>query len=130
MEPSAERRLEELGQHSRHVVRPSGRLDQPASTRLREEISRILSHGSATIVIDLSAVSAVETAGLTVLIYACRAATAAHVKLVLSAPSPLVRGLLEPTRLSDLCEVELGPALPFPKRRGAAEELALISTDS
>jgi hypothetical protein len=54
-------------------------------------------------------VSVGDAAGLTVLIYACRAATAAHVKLVLSAPSPLVLKLLEPTRLNEQCDVELEP---------------------
>ena len=116
MEPSAGSLLEDSSEHPRDVVRPSGALDHSASAELRETISRTLSHGPATLVIDLSAVSVVDAAGLTVLIYACRAASAAHVKLVLSAPSPLVLELLEPTRLSDLCEVELEPAMPVPIR--------------
>ena len=110
-----------LGDSSRRsVVRPSGALDHLASSALREAISRTLSHGPATLVIDLSAVSVVDATGFTVLIYACRAATAAHVKLVLSAASPLVVDLLEPTRLSDLCDLELEPAMPVPIRGAAA----------
>jgi anti-anti-sigma factor len=91
-----------------------------ASAELREAISRALSHGPARLVIDLSAVSVVEAAGLAVLVYACRAATAAHAKLVLSAPSPLVLQLLEPTRLGDVCDFELEPAMPVPIRGTAA----------
>jgi anti-anti-sigma factor len=120
MEPSFGGLLKGSSQHSRDVVRPSGALDHSASAELRETISRTLSHGPATLVIDLSAVSVVDAAGLTVLIYACRAATAAHVKLVLSAPSPLVLKLLEPTRLNEQCDVELELATPVPIRGTAA----------
>jgi anti-anti-sigma factor len=120
MEPSARSLLEDSSEHPRDVVRPSGPLDHSASTELREAISRTLSRGPATLVIDLSAVSVVDAAGLAVLIYACRAATAAHVKLVLSAPSPFLLQLLEPTRLSELCDVELEPAMPVPIRGTAA----------
>jgi anti-anti-sigma factor len=120
MEPSAGSPPPGSGDHPREIVRPTGALDDSASTALRESISRALSHGPATLVIDLSAVSVVDAAGLTVLVYACRAATAAHVMLVLSAPSPLVLGLLEPARLSDLCEIEPEQAIPVPIRGSAA----------
>lgn len=120
MEPSSGKPLVDTGQHQRDVLRPSGALDLSASAELREAISRTLSHGSATLVIDLSGVSAVDASGLAVLIYACRAATAAHVKLVLSAPSPFLRQLLEPTRLNDLCDVDLAAAAPVPIRGTAA----------
>jgi anti-anti-sigma factor len=65
-------------------------------------------------------VSSVDAAGLAVLVYACRASTAAHVKLVLAEPSPLVLQLLEPTRLGDLCHFELEVAMPIPIRGTAA----------
>ena len=120
MEPSAGSLLGDSRKHRRDVVRPSGALDHSASAELREMISRTLSHGPATLLIDLSAVSVVDAAGFAVLIYACRAATAAHVKLVLSAPSPFVLQLLEPSRLGDLCEVQLEPASPIPIRGTAA----------
>lgn len=120
MDPSAGHPLGDSSRHGRSVVRPSGALDHAASAALREAVSRTLSRGPATLVIDLSAVSVVDAAGVTVLIYACRAATAAHVKLVLSAASPLVVDLLEPTRLSDLGDVELEPAMPVPIRGAAA----------
>lgn len=120
MEPSAGSLPDDSSQHRRDVVRPSGALDHSVSAELRETISRTLSHGPATLVIDLSAVSVVDGAGFAVLIYACRAASAAHVKLVLSAPSPFVLELLEPSRLGDLCDVELGAATPIPIRGTAA----------
>jgi len=120
MEPSAGSLLKDSSEHPRDLVRPSGALDHSASAELREAIGRTLSHGPATLVIDLSAVSVVDAAGLAVLIYACRAATAAHVKLVVSAPAPFLLQLLEPTRLSDLCDIELEPALPIPIRGNPA----------
>jgi anti-anti-sigma factor len=120
MEVSAGSLLAGSGGHPREVVRPTGALDDSASTALREAVSRALSHGPATLVIDLSAVSIVDAAGLTVLVYACRAATAAHVLLVLSAPSQLVLELLEPARLSELCEIEPEPAIPVTIRGSAA----------
>ena len=85
-----------------------------ASNDLLETISRALSHGPATVVIDLSDVSDVDSAGLSVLVYACRAATAAHVKLVLYSLPPLALELLEPTRLSDLGDVDIEPTMPVP----------------
>jgi anti-sigma B factor antagonist len=120
MDPTSRNALGASGQDARHVLRPSSALDHAASPELREAISRTLSHGPATLVIDLSGVSSVDAAGLAVLVYACRASTAAHVKLVLAEPSPLVLQLLEPTRLGDLCHFELEVAMPIPIRGTAA----------
>jgi ABC-type transporter Mla MlaB component len=108
MQPSAGNLLEDPGQGSRDVLHPSGVLDRPASRVLRETISRTLSHGPATLVIDLSNVSDADSAGL------------AHVKLVLCSLPPLVLELLEPTRLSDLGDVDIEPAMPVPLRGTAA----------
>jgi anti-anti-sigma factor len=120
MKPSAENLLEDPCHDSREVLHPSGLLDRAASRVLRQEISRTISRGPATLVVDLSNVSDVDAAGLDVLVYACRAATAAHVKLVLSSLPPLVLELLEPTRLSDLGDVDIEPAMPVPLRIVAA----------
>jgi len=111
MEPAASSPVEGSSQ-SRDVLHPLGALDRHASPELREEIGRTLSRGPAELVIDLSGVSGVDDAGLAVLVYACRAATAAHVKLALSSPSPLVRQLLEPTRLNEHCDSDIEPAVP------------------
>ena len=114
MEPSAGKLLEDPSQDSRDVLHPAGALDHSGSRVLREAISRALSRGPATLVVDLSDVRDVDAAGLDVLVYACRAATAAHVKLVLCSLPPLVLELLEPTRLSDLGDVDIEPAVPVP----------------
>jgi anti-anti-sigma factor len=120
MKPSAGSLLEDPSQDSREVLHPSGLLDRAASRALREEISRTISRGPATLVVDLSNVSDVDAAGLDVLVYACRAATSAHVKLVLSSLPPLVLELLEPTRLSELGDVDIEPAVPIPLHITAA----------
>jgi anti-anti-sigma factor len=120
MKPSAGNLLEDPGHDSREVLNPSGLLDYAASRALREEVSRTISRGPATLVVDLSNVSDVDAAGLDVLVYACRAATAAHVKLVLCALPPLVLELLEPTRLSELGDVAIEPAMPVPLHITAA----------
>jgi anti-sigma B factor antagonist len=120
MKPSAGSLLEDLSHDSREVLHPSGLLDRSAARVLREEISRTLSRGPATLVVDLSNVNDVDAAGLDVLVYACRAATAAHVKLVLCSLPPLVLELLEPTRLSDLGDVAIEPAMPVPLHGTAA----------
>jgi len=119
MEPSAGS-LDGSKPNSQHVLHLRGALDHSASSELREAIGRALSHGPATLVIDLASVSAVDAVGITVLVYACRAASAAHVKLVLSALQPIVRDLLEPTRLSTLCDVELASTKPAVMRGTAA----------
>jgi anti-anti-sigma factor len=120
MKPSAGNLLDDPSQEAREVLYPSGLLDRVASRALREEISRTISRGPATLVVDLSNVSDVDAAGLDVLVYACRAATAAHVKLVLSSLPPLVLELLEPTRLSELGDVDIEPAMPVPLHITAA----------
>jgi len=120
MKPSAGNLLEGPSHDSREVLHPSGLLDRAASRVLREEISRTISRGPATVVVDLSNVSDVDAAGLDVLVYACRAATAAHIKLVLCSLPPLVLELLEPTRLSDLGDVAIEPAQPVPLHITAA----------
>jgi anti-anti-sigma factor len=112
--------LEHSGRHARVVLRPSGALDVSAAHDLREATSRALSRGPVAVVIDLSRVSAIDAVGIDVLVYAGRAATAGHAKLVLFAPSPLVLHLLEPMRLNHLCDFEFEPALPVPIRRSAA----------
>jgi anti-sigma B factor antagonist len=120
MESSAGSLFQDSSEHPRDLVRPAGALDRSASAELRETISRTLSRGPAILVIDLSAVSGIDATGLAALVYACRAAAAAHVKLVLSAPSPLVQELLEPARLSDLCDVDPASAMTVPLRGTAA----------
>jgi anti-anti-sigma factor len=120
MKRSAGSLLEDPSQDSREVLQPSGLLDRSASRVLREEISRTISRGPATLVVDLCNVSDVDAAGLDVLVYACRAATAAHVKLVLCSLPPLVLELLEPTRLSELGDVDIEPAMPVPLHITAA----------
>jgi anti-anti-sigma factor len=120
MKPSVGNLLEDPSHDSREVLHPSGLLDLAASRGLREEISRTISRGPATLVVDLSNVSDVDAAGLDVLVYACHAATAAHIKLVLCALPPLVLELLEPTRLSDLGDVAIEPAMPVPLHITAA----------
>jgi anti-anti-sigma factor len=107
-------------QDSRDVLHPSGALDRSSSRVLRETVARTLAHGSATLVIDLSNVSDVDSAGLAVLVYACRAATAAHVKLVLCSVPPIVLELLEPTRISDRGDVDIEPTMPVPLHGTAA----------
>ena len=120
MQSSAASLLEDSVQSSRDVLRPSGALDRSSSHQLREAIGGALSQGPATLVIDLSGVSNVDAVGLAVLVYACRAARAAHAKLVVSSPSRIVLQVLAPARLSDLCDFELELAVPVPIRGTAA----------
>jgi anti-anti-sigma factor len=120
MQPSAGSLIEDPTQGSRDVLDPSGALDRAGSRVLREAISRALSRGPAILVVDLSNVSDVDAAGLDVLVYACHAATAAHVKLVLCSLPPLLLELLEPTRLSDLGDVDIEPTMPVPLHGSAA----------
>jgi anti-anti-sigma factor len=120
MQPSAGSLLEDATRDSREVLRPSAVLDRTASRDLREAVSRALSRGPAALVVDLSNVSDVDAAGLDVLVYACHAATAAHVKLVLCSLPPLVLELLEPTRLSEMGNVDIEPTMPVPLHGSAA----------
>ncbi|HEV3134595.1 MAG TPA: STAS domain-containing protein [Acidimicrobiia bacterium] len=120
MQPSAVSLLDDPSRDSREVLRPSGVLDRSASRDLREAVSRALSRGPAALVVDLSNTSDVDAAGLEVLVYACHAATTAHVRLVLCSLPPLVLELLEPTRLSEMVDVEIEPTMPIPLHGSAA----------
>ena len=97
------------------LVRPDG------SVLGKEDVLRDLGAGGLRFTsIDLANVSEVDATGLDVLVYACRAATAAHVKLVLCSLPQLVIELLEPTRLSEIGDVDIEPTMPIPLHGTAA----------
>src|SRR5215469_3644516 len=86
------------------VVHCSGRIDMGDSlTRLREAL--ITQMGAREILLDLSQVTAIDAAGLGLLVFLHTRAAGRGCSLKLLAPSPQVRNVLALTRLDSILPV-------------------------
>ena len=76
------------------VVVLSGELDAHTATQLRALLAEQLLAGPGNLVVDLSELSFIDSAGLATLIAADKGTRRAGMKLVLAAPAPSVRQVL------------------------------------
>ncbi|MEV4596882.1 STAS domain-containing protein [Amycolatopsis sp. NPDC049253] len=90
------------------VLAVSGALDLALAPKLRRLVDRAARTGAPVLVIDLSAVDFLASAGMAVLVWAHRQAEPADVRVV--ASSRLTLRPLELTRLTD--ELAVFPSLP------------------
>jgi anti-anti-sigma factor len=81
------------------VVRLSDGLDLPAAPALRERLIDVLHRAAGLFVLDLSAVTSCDVAGLAVLIGTQRRARLSGITMRLAAPSPPVRAALRSSGL-------------------------------
>jgi anti-anti-sigma factor len=81
------------------IVALSGALDGAAAPALREHLLGALRGSGRVLVLDLSAVTSADAAGLAVLVGVRRRAAGLGVALRLAAPAPQVAALLRVTRL-------------------------------
>lgn len=89
------------GEHT--VVALAGEIDLYTAPRLQSELTGALSAaGPARIVVDMSAVDFCDSTGMNVLLAAHRLATERGGDLVLAAPRPAVRKILEVTGLQSV----------------------------
>ncbi|MBC7375098.1 MAG: STAS domain-containing protein [Frankiales bacterium] len=79
------------------VVALSGELDAHTAAQLRTLLAEQLLAGPGNLVLDLSALSFIDSAGLATLIAADKGTRRAGMKLVLAAPAPAVRKVLKIT---------------------------------
>ncbi len=95
-------RIERRGKTA--VLSCSGRIDiGEALTRLREAVISEL--GAATVVLDLARVTAIDAAGLGLLMFLHTRAAGRGCQLKLCAPSPQVSGVLALTRLDSVLTI-------------------------
>jgi len=88
----------------RLVVR--GELDLLAAPSLRTALLEASHHDGATIALDLSAVTFIDSTGISVILQAWQRANGAGGRLVLSAASPVVARVIEATGLTELLAVD------------------------
>jgi anti-sigma B factor antagonist len=81
------------------VVVPSGRLDVAGAPALKDAITGLNENGSAKVVIDMEAVSFVDSTGLGSVIAALKQLRSRQGELRLAAPNQQVRVVLELTTL-------------------------------
>lgn len=90
------------------VVLASGEIDMESSPRLLAEIQRATGRG-ARLVVDLSAVTYMDSSGIAVLIQGLKAAKQREQQFVLRRPSAKVLAVIELADLQLLFRIEPGP---------------------
>jgi anti-sigma B factor antagonist len=92
------------GDPIRIIVR--GELDLLAAPRLRTTLLEASHHDGVTIDVDLSAVTFIDSTGISVILQAWQRANAQGGRLVVGAASPVVARVIEATGLTDLLALE------------------------
>lgn len=87
------------------IVHLSGELRGPDDGAVGPAVEHFLDGSNPRIVIDLSSVSYVSSAGLGELVQLVSRANSQNARMVLSSPSPFVAGVLKATRLDKFFEI-------------------------
>jgi anti-sigma B factor antagonist len=92
--------------HDGHdVARLPARLGLADANRIRRSLEDQLDGTRRSLVIDLSGVDFIDSSGLSALLAVIKAARRSEGDVVLAAPRPRVRALIELTRLDDVVSV-------------------------
>ena len=105
------------------VVHVAGRLDQDTCEAFRGDLLRFVedaAHGGGAVVLDLSALEYVSSAGLRCFMLASRQAKAQHVKIFVAALQPMVAEIFAISHFNLVFQV-------FPSVK---EALAAVSSDA
>ena len=86
------------------VVSPRGRLDMVTAPNLREQLRTQVQRGNIDVVVDLSGVDLIDSAGLSALISGLKAARQAGGSLRIVRPSKQARSILKLTNLHRVFE--------------------------
>jgi len=81
------------------VIQVSGPVDVDSATKLREKLRKTFDQKPQAVIVRLSQVTAMDTAGVAVLIEAFQWSKEERILFVLADPSPPARSALEVTRL-------------------------------
>jgi stage II sporulation protein AA (anti-sigma F factor antagonist) len=87
------------------VVALAGELDLVSSGELTDAVARIRSASPARVLVDLSALSFVDSSGINALLQAARTIAENGGQLVLAAPGPATRRIFQIARVPDLVDV-------------------------
>jgi len=100
------------------IARPRGRIAEPEALLLEKECLAAIEDGAKSVVVDLSDVPMLSSAGLGALMVAHKQCRPAGGGVCLVDPQPLVRQVLEITKLTKLFKVHatLDDALAAPDR--------------
>jgi anti-sigma B factor antagonist len=96
------------------VVRIAGEVDIQTSPLLDEHLRRVLGEGVSSLVVDLGAVSFLDSTGLSVLIASLKRCEAAGGTLRVVSAEPNVRRVFEVTGLTDVFHMEDPGRQPTP----------------
>lgn len=80
-------------------VSPAGRLDTKTAPELREHLHQLVREGHTELIVDLSEVEAIDSAGLSALVSGLRVARQAGGRLRIARPSKQVAAILRLTNL-------------------------------
>lgn len=86
------------------IISPRGRLDMMSAPALREHLHTEVQRGNTRLVVDLSVVDHIDSAGLSALISGLKAARQAGGSLFITKPSAQVRKILQLTNLHRVLE--------------------------
>ena len=89
------------------VVGAAGELDVNTAPELREQLARLVNEGARLIVVDLTAVSFVDSTALSVLVSALKRLRQADGDLELASPNPSVRRVFETDDFGDAMTPEM-----------------------
>jgi anti-sigma B factor antagonist len=81
------------------IIRPSGRLDLLRAAQFKQDLSKIVSGGQSRLVIDLDAVTFIDSSGLGALIGGLKAARQADGDLRIARPNQQASVILQLTTL-------------------------------
>jgi anti-sigma B factor antagonist len=98
-----------------NVVSVTGEVDLMSSSKLRRELGRAIDE-SGTIAVDFAGLTFIDSSGLSALVDAHRRARDAGGVLILRHPTPMLRRLLDITRLETLLTID--PPEPGPAESG------------
>lgn len=87
------------------IIRANGRIDSNSAPEFDNELKAALENGRHNIVLNLSGVSYMSSAGLRALISALRECKKHHGNVVLAAPSDRVKEVLELAGLSTIFNI-------------------------
>ena len=93
------------GDGSDCVAHLRGELDVNTAPELREQLARLVNEGARLIVVDLTAVSFVDSTALSVLVSALKRLRQADGDLELASPNPSVPRVFEITGLTRLFKI-------------------------
>lgn len=91
------------------LVKLAGELDSGNFDTLEDEFNKLLESGVQGIILDLSGLDAIASAGLGAIVYLSRVLATRRGKLVVASPRPKILGLLELLGLGETLTVTDSP---------------------